>query len=105
MTLWLIFSTIGLVKVLTDFTDAAVKSKQRTMTKRLVNAQMDMKTWEDMDIDQDGQVDKTEFVTELLIRMGKVDRKECEALIKRFDELDDDKSGCISIEEVRAQFS
>lgn len=103
MTFWLTFSTIGVVKVIADFTDANVQAKQRMMTRRMLTAKMDMSTWTDMDRDNDGQVDKAEFVTELLIRTGKVERRECDALMKRFDELDTDKSGEISVSEVSGQ--
>lgn len=102
MTVWLIFSTMGVVKVIADFTDASVKVKQRTVSRRLLTAQLDMQTWKKMDKDNDGSVDKAEFVTEFLIRTGKVDREEVDAILARFDELDKDNDGDIRLSEVIA---
>lgn len=99
MTVWLCFSTIAVGKVVADFTDASVKSKQRAVSRRLLTASMDLASLRSLDADDSGTVDKTEFVTEMLIRTGKVDRKEVNAILMRFEQLDNDHSGEITIEE------
>jgi len=50
-------------------------------------------------VDGNGMVDKAEFVTEMLIRTGKVDRKEVNAILLRFQSLDKDSSGQIELSE------
>lgn len=102
MTIWLVFSTIGVVKVIADYTDASVKFKQRAVTRRLLSAQLDMKTWKKMDKDNDGAVNKSEFITEFLVRSGKVQQDEMDAILARFDELDKDKNGDIRLSEIIA---
>lgn len=101
MTFWLIFSTMGVVKVMADFTDASVKIKQRAVSRRLLTAQMDVDSLAAMDVNKDGAVDRAEFLSELLIRSGKIERREIDAIFTRFQQLDKDSNGCIVITEIR----
>lgn len=103
MSFWLIFSTIGLVKVIANFTDASVKAKQRAVSRRMLTAQLDVSTWSAMDKDKDGRVNKLEFLTELLVRSGKVERREIDAILCRFEELDHDGNGRINLDEISQQ--
>lgn len=103
MVFWLIFSTIGLVKVIANFTDASIKAKQRAVSRRMLTAQLDVSTWSAMDKDRDGRVNKLEFLTELLVRSGKVERREIDAILCRFEELDQDRNGRINLNEISHQ--
>lgn len=100
MTVWLCFATFGLAKVIADYTDANVKAKQRAVSRRLLTAQMDAATLKMMDHDKDGSVDKCEFLSELLVRSGKVERKDIDTILLRFEQLDKDKSGEISLRDI-----
>lgn len=100
MSFWLIFATIGIVKVIADFTDASVKAKQRAVSRRMLTAQLDVSSWSRMDTDQDGRVDQLEFLSELLVRSGKIEREEIDAIIARFKQLDRDKSGFVNLRDI-----
>lgn len=100
ITVWLIFSTIAVGKVVADFTDASMKVKQRDVSRRLLTASMDMESFKMLDKDKSGSVDKCEFMTELLVRSGKVDRRDVDTILLRFEQLDKDNSGEISFDDV-----
>lgn len=102
ISIWLVFATTCAVKVIADFTDASVKAKQRAVSRRLLTAQMDLGSLRAMDRDGNQSVDKAEFITEMLIRTGKVDRSEIDLMLMRFSQLDKTKSGEVSLEEVLA---
>lgn len=97
MAVWLCFSTFAVGKVIADFTDASVKAKQRDVSRRLLTASMDMGALQMFDKDRDGRVDKGEFLGEMLVRSGKVERDEVNAILLRFKQLDKDNSGEISV--------
>lgn len=105
MTLWLVFVSTGLIKVIADFTDASVKAKQRIMTARLLTARMDLRTFASMDGDKDGVVDRSEFLAEMLVHMGKAEREEVDALLARFDQLDLDCTGKLRLHEVQSEIT
>lgn len=74
--------------------------------KRLLNRSLSVNLL--MDMDQDGNgVDKCEFVCAMLLQMDKVTNDDLRPLLKRFDELDVDKSGFLTrvdIEIMRKQW-
>lgn len=101
---WLLVATVSVGKVIGDFTDARVKSKQRSVSRRLLGASMDMKSLEAMDGNRrhgkkDGRVDKTEFLSEMLICSGRIEKVEIESILRRFSQLDKDNSGSIEAKE------
>lgn len=100
MTLWLCFSTIAVGKLVADFTDANVKAKQRDVSRRLLTASMDVESIQFMDVDRSGSVDKCEFVTEMLIRSGKVERKDVDTILLRFKQLDTNSSGDLTVSDL-----
>lgn len=96
MTVWLCVSTICAAKVVGDVAAMVAKMKQRAVQRRLMNARMDMRTLVRMDRDRDNRLDRTEFVAQMLIRSGKVEERDVQQLLQRFDQLDVDNSGYIS---------
>lgn len=100
MTVWLCFSTIAVGKLVADFTDANVKAKQRDVSRRLLTASMDVESIQFMDVDRSGSVDKCEFVTEMLIRSGKVERKDVDTILLRFKQLDTNRSGDLTVSDL-----
>ncbi len=101
MTVWLVFSTIAVAKVVGDFTDARVKAKQRAVTRRILTAQMDQASLQMLDDDRDGKVEWGEFLSAMLVSCGKIDQKELETFRLRFNELDLDKNGQLDMYEAR----
>lgn len=99
MTFWLGFSTMCVAKVVADFTDATMKARQRAMSRRLLTASMDLNSMKQMDADKSGSIDKSEFLTEMLVRSGKVDRREIDTILLRFNQLDTNSSGDITASE------
>ncbi|CDF39389.1 unnamed protein product [Chondrus crispus] len=96
MTVWLCFSTIAVGKLVADFTDANVKAKQRDVSRRLLTATMNVESIRNLDMDKDGSVDKCEFLTQMLVRSGKVEQKDLDAILLRFDQLDKNSNGELS---------
>mmetsp|Transcript_2455 Transcript_2455/g.5206 ORF Transcript_2455/g.5206 Transcript_2455/m.5206 type:complete len:335 (+) Transcript_2455:169-1173(+) len=54
-----------------------------------------------MDADSDGQVDKAEFLSYMLVTLQRVDKEEIDNLLKLFDQLDVDKSGTLSADDLK----
>jgi Ca2+-binding EF-hand superfamily protein len=67
------------------------KAKQRFLSRSLTLS--DLKT---MDIDNNGQVDKTEFITYMLVALQKVTKEELDELWTLFHHLDKTKEGFLS---------
>lgn len=103
MTVWLLLSTLTLGKLITDQSNAYVRSRQRASTRRLLSAQMDMSTLERMDADGDGKVDKAEFLGMMLVETGKCAQADVDECVDRFQELDKDSSGHIDPADIKSQ--
>ena len=97
---WLIFSTISLGKMITDFTDAFIRRKQNNVNRRLLSAQVDSRAFVEMDADHSGKVDKCEYLRIMLTRGGKCERDDIDEILKRFNKLDKNNSGFIEKEEI-----
>lgn len=95
MTFWLLVATLTVAKLVTDQSDAFVRSKQRSVARRLLNANMDFRSLHKMDADGDGKVTRAEFLATCIVHMGKADADEVKEILARFDQLDYDKSGVI----------
>lgn len=95
MTIWLVIATLTLAKLVTDQSDAYVRSRQRAASRRLLGATMDRTTIRQMDVDGDGQVSRAEFLALVLVQLGKVAQADVDECLARFDELDEDGSGSI----------
>jgi len=53
-----------------------------------------------LDKSGDGQVDKLEFLSYKLVAMGRVQPKDIDDIMARFDQLDADKSGQLTLDEL-----
>lgn len=102
MTVWLIVSTLTLAKLMTDQSDAYVRSRQRNMTRRLLSAQLDTRSLMRMDTDGDGSVDKAEYLKMMLISTNKCSKEDLDEFLKRFAELDANGSGLIDPSDIKA---
>eukprot|EP00172_Hildenbrandia_rubra_P003420 Plantae.Rhodophyta-Hildenbrandia_rubra.ctg5475.p1 GENE.Plantae.Rhodophyta-Hildenbrandia_rubra.ctg5475~~Plantae.Rhodophyta-Hildenbrandia_rubra.ctg5475.p1 ORF type:complete len:371 (-),score=70.94 Plantae.Rhodophyta-Hildenbrandia_rubra.ctg5475:836-1948(-) len=98
-TFWLIFSTIGMGKLITDVTDALINRKQNNVNKRLLSAQVDARAFEQMDGDKSGTIDKAEYLGTMLVKSGKVDKEYVDQVLQNFNNLDTDHNGTIDRKE------
>ncbi|KAJ8901589.1 hypothetical protein NDN08_003797 [Rhodosorus marinus] len=100
-SVWLVFSTIGLAKVIGDFSAAfAAKNQQRFIDSVLESALTSTGDFRQMDSDQDGRITKAEFLVSMLERMDLVQKNDLDEILGRFDELDLDGSGYVDRSEV-----
>lgn len=99
MTVWLVFSTIAVAKLIGDFTDARVKYKQQAMTRRMLTAQMDRRSLAMLDQNKDGHVEYGEFLSTMLVSCGKITHEELNTFRLRFNALDQDKDGKLCVNE------
>lgn len=104
-TVWLCLATLGVGKLVADFTDAHVKMKQRSIARRLLTCNIRKEGLQAMDRNNDGKVEKLEFLTEMLITTGKVEREEVDSILARFNELDKDNDGVVEMKELDEQNS
>lgn len=98
MTIWLVFSTIAVAKVIGDFTEARLKSKQQAVIRRVVTARMDHESLKRLDDDNDGNVEWGEYLAAMLVSCGKISDQELATFRLRFNELDKDRDGQICVE-------
>lgn len=56
-----------------------------------------------MDDDEDGEVDKAEFLSYMLVTLQRVDKEEIQNLMQLFDKLDVDNSGTLNAEDLKAK--
>ncbi len=100
MSVWLILSTIVLAKLVGDQSEAYAKSRQRAVSRRLLSARMTTRSLVRMDSDGDGNVDKCEFLTAMLVQTGKAEKADIDEILSRFGELDKDGDGAIEHSEL-----
>lgn len=97
MTVWLILSTISVAKVISDFTDVRMQAKERAITKRVLSARIEKSDMKLLDRDDDGTVLWGEYLSNMLISLGKVTEEEVDAFRTKFNEHDYNNDGRISI--------
>jgi len=99
-TVWLIFSTLGLAKVLADYTDTRLRAKQRRASARLLSANLTESDFQLLDQDGDGTVSNLEYMRMMLLKTGKVRQEDLDEIQRSFARLDRDGSGNIDRHEM-----
>lgn len=99
-TVWLIFSTLGLAKVLADYTDLRMQAKQRRASARLLSANLTEADFKLLDQDGDGSVSNIEYLRMMLLKTGKVREEELDEIQRSFERMDRDGSGTIDKHEM-----
>lgn len=99
-TVWLIFSTLGLAKVLADYTDTRLRAKQRRASARLLSANLTERDFTILDQDGDGTVSQYEYMRMMLLKTGKCAQEDLDEIQRNFERLDRDGSGTIDREEM-----
>ena len=65
------------------------------MQQRILHRNVSRKLFRDMDCDHDGKIDKFEFVSHMLTKLGLVQQQEVDNIVHRFNQLDVSGSGSI----------
>ncbi|GAB0494699.1 hypothetical protein MMPV_005995 [Pyropia vietnamensis] len=99
-TVWLIFSTLGLAKVLADYTDTRLRAKQRRASSRLLSAHLTEHDFKILDEDGDGTVSQYEYTRMMLLKTGKCTQEDLDEIQRSFERLDRDGSGTIDRDEM-----
>lgn len=99
-TVWLIFSTLGLAKVLGDYTDTRLRAKQRRASARLLSANFTESDFHILDQDGDGTVSQYEYTRMMLLKTGKCAQEDLDEIQRSFERLDRDGSGTIDRDEM-----
>lgn len=97
VTVWLVLSTISVAKVVADFTEVRMSVKERAVTRRVLSATVDRQSMKMLDHDNDGTVLWGEYLSRMLVSLGKVSQEEIDSFRKRFNELDIDLDGRIDV--------
>ena len=80
---------------------AYVDRKRRHAEKKFFEQSLTLADIRIMDTDKDGKVDRAEFLAYMLVTLQRVDREEINSLNRLFKQLDTDKSGALSAEDLR----
>lgn len=99
-TVWLIFSTLGLAKVVGDYTDTRLRAKQRRASARLLSANLTESDFHILDQDGDGTVTQYEYMRMMLLKTGKCAQEDLDEIQRSFQSLDRDGSGTIDRDEM-----
>ena len=58
-----------------------------------------------MDEDGDGEVDRLEFLTKMLVRLGRAEAADIDEILQQFDVLDADGSGTLDMQDIKDGFT
>ncbi len=100
MTIWIVFSTIALARVISDFTEIRIAAKEKALARRVLTAQMDKNSFHHLDRNSDGSIVWGEFLSKMVVSLGKVSQEEIDVFRTRFNELDIDGDGKIRISDL-----
>ena len=77
-----------------------VDAKQQQLIQRSLNRKLRISDILEMDEDSDGEVDKLEFLTKMLVRLRKCEQDDIDEILQRFDDLDIDGSGALDMKDI-----
>jgi len=98
---WMILATVATGRLICELVDSRMQARaaelaeakrQRVLLKKDALSMLDKSG--------DGQVDKMEFLAYKLVAMGRVQTKDIDEIMARFDQLDTDKSGQLTMDEL-----
>uniref|UniRef100_A0A7S3P7I4 EF-hand domain-containing protein n=1 Tax=Amphora coffeiformis TaxID=265554 RepID=A0A7S3P7I4_9STRA len=75
--------------------------KQRMAEKTFLQQSLTLSDIKTMDANNDGSVDKAEFLSYMLVTLQRVEKEEIDSLLSLFDKLDVDNSGTLNREDLR----
>lgn len=99
--LWLVFSSIGLANLLAHWSEYKLRRDELKRTEELLSPAVVASVFQAIDGDGDGKLSRVEWLTYVLSRMGKTTVQEIREICLRFDELDSDQNGYITLDELQ----
>ena len=94
--LFLPFCVAVLGEILARIASLYMDRKRHTMEHEFLNRTMTLSDLRTLDLDDDGVVDRAEFLCYMLIALQKVDREDIDDILQAFYRLDRDGSGSLS---------
>ena len=96
----MIFGIILLARFASDIMEYLLEKRhQKMMNKIMNNALVTAEQINEFDADGSGNIDKFEYLSKMLILTNEVEADVIYKIMERFNEIDKDKSGIISIED------
>ena len=89
----------ALASCLNGLSGAEQVAKDEKRFRALLRKELSLELIEELDENGDG-VDRAEFLMGMLVAMGCASHRECQTLLKRFEELDTDRSGKLTREDM-----
>ena len=97
---FMIFGIILLARFASDIMEYLLaKRHQKMMEKIMNNSLVTREQIEDFDADGSGNIDKFEYLSKMLILTNEVEADVIYKIMQRFNEIDTDKSGIITIQD------
>ncbi|CAM9142123.1 unnamed protein product [Ascophyllum nodosum] len=96
-------STLLLAKVISGYTEITIEANKRKSQLRFLLGQVTSSEFEQMDENNDGKIDKWEYLLHQLIQQDKVTRQEIDQVWEQFKRLDKNNSGFLELDEVCAE--
>jgi hypothetical protein len=94
LSVMLVIASLGIIA------NVQVQRRKQAQLQQLLNTPLDKEFLDSMDTGGDGEIDKGEFLEAMLIRLGKVTKEDTFPIMKKFDELDADKSGFLDQDDI-----
>lgn len=97
---WLVLSSMGLANFLAHWGEYKLKRDELSQTKKLLSPDAVRAVFESIDTDGDGRLNRVEWISYVLSRMGKTSAEEVREICYRFEQLDVDSDGFITYDEL-----
>jgi hypothetical protein len=94
LSVMLVIASLGIIA------NVQVQKAKQAKLEHLLNTPLDKEFLKSMDTGGDGEIDKGEFLEAMLIRLGKITKEDSFPIMKKFDELDADKSGFLDQDDI-----
>lgn len=90
-------------ELLARIASAYMDRKRRQKEREFLSRSMELCDLQVMDTDENGRVDRAEFMTYMLVALHKVSKEDITEIRELFDKLDIDGNGAITLDDLRAQ--
>jgi len=98
---FLLVASLGFARTVGDWVEWRLGVQQARLRQQLLADRMSRSAFAEADEDGDGQIDEMEYLTAVLVGLGKTTREDVAIIRRRFAELDSDGSGGIDTHEIK----